>query len=192
MATFKTAYDVVKANEGGYANNPNDRGGETFKGIARKIFPDWAGWKIIDAIKRVVGTDPDAINRAAANNPGLQPLVLDFFKTNFWDVLQLDQVNHQAIALELFDTGVNMGTSAAATFLQRALNVSNRCGRDYADLPVDGSIGPKTVATLNGHHRPAEVLKALNCLQGAKYIAICEANPTQEIFYVSWLSRVSI
>jgi lysozyme family protein len=192
MATFSASYQVVKSNEGGYANNPNDRGGETFKGIARKIFASWKGWQTIDAIKKRVGTNPDAIDREAAKDAGLQTLVHDFYKVNFWDVLKLDLVNDERIATELFDTGVNMGTGVAAIFLQRALNISNRNGKDYADFAIDGSIGPKTLDALNHHHNPTNVLKALNCLQGAKYIAICEANPSQEIFFNSWFSRVAL
>jgi lysozyme family protein len=113
-----------------------------------------------------------------------------FYKVKFWDYLKLDQVNNQKIANELFDTSVNMGQGIAALFLQRSLNVSNRNGKDYPDLQLDGAIGPVTINALNNHPRQEQVLKLLNTLQGARYISICEANPSQEIFMTSWLSRV--
>lgn len=181
MADFEKAYDLTMGHEGGYANNPNDRGGETYKGIARKHFPKWSGWVTIDAYKNKAALGGDAT---------LQKQVRAFYKEYFWNALYLDYVNDQRIATELFDTGVNMGTGQAALWLQTVLNVSNRGGKDYADVVKDGKIGHKTVTILNAHPRPDEVLKALNCLQGAKYIAICEANPSQEEFYRGWMKRV--
>jgi lysozyme family protein len=183
MADFNQAFDLVMGHEGGYANNPNDRGGETYKGIARKFFPGWSGWDIIDAT-------PNKGQLGA--NDTLQKRVRAFYKEHFWNALSLDLVNDQKIATELFDTGVNMGVGQAAIWLQTVLNVSNRRGRDYADIIKDGKVGPKTAAILNAHPRPGEVLKGLNCLQGAKYIAICEHNPSQEEFYVGWMKRVSL
>ena len=47
---FKEAYKKTVANEGYLSNNPNDRGGMTWKGIARNVHPNWAGWKEIDKI----------------------------------------------------------------------------------------------------------------------------------------------
>jgi lysozyme family protein len=192
MADFNAAYLVVRAHEGGYANNPNDRGGETYKGISRKNFPGWSGWVYMDDVKNKVGLREDAINTEAAKTDILQKLVRAFFKDNFWNELSLDQVNNQDIAVELFDTGVNMGTGVAATFLQRVLNATNRNGADFKDIKVDGRVGPGTVGTLNQHKRPRQVLVLLNCLQGTRYIDICEHNPSQEIFMNSWTDRVAI
>lgn len=184
MADFKTAYKITMAHEGGYANNPHDSGGETWKGIARKKHPDWPGWALVDKAKQ--GDFPSNLNSAS----GLQDLVEMFYKVKFWDYLKLDQINNQKIANELFDTSVNMGQGIAALFLQRSLNVSNRNGKYYPDLQVDGNIGSVTVNAVNNHPRPDQVLKLINTLQGARYIGICEANPSQEIFLTSWLSRV--
>jgi lysozyme family protein len=55
MADFKQAHSIVMNNEGGYANDPSDRGGETYKGISRNNFPNWKGWKLIDLHKLHVG-----------------------------------------------------------------------------------------------------------------------------------------
>lgn len=185
MADFEAAYKVVMRNEGGYANNPNDRGGETYKGIARKMHSEWAGWATVDLFRRQPGFPANL-----ADASGLQALVHSFYKNEFWDKLNLDAVERNDIATEIFDTSVNMGVGVAALFLQRVLNVTNKNGKEYPDLVLDGKIGPKTIATLNMHRRPLEVLKAFNCLQGGKYIGICEANPSQEIFFTSWMSRV--
>ena len=44
MADFRLAYKKIEAAEGGYVNDPDDKGGETYKGISRKANPDWNGW----------------------------------------------------------------------------------------------------------------------------------------------------
>jgi lysozyme family protein len=119
-------------------------------------------------------------------------LVLRFYKTEFWDVLSLDFVSDQKICVEMFDTGVNMGTGVAAVFLQDSLNITNNNAKLYQDLKVDGKIGHVTVGLMNKHPRTADVLKTLNIMQGARYIEICKRNPKQEKFYRSWLSRVSL
>ena len=40
MANFSDAYALTSAHEGGYVNDPVDRGGETYRGIARRYFPN--------------------------------------------------------------------------------------------------------------------------------------------------------
>jgi lysozyme family protein len=187
MADFKIAYAITAKVEGGYANNPHDAGGETYKGIARKMHPTWKGWAIIDAIKRKVGTSALSIDKAAEQDPVLQGLVLSFYKDNYWNTMSLDSLNDQKMANELYDTGVNMGLSVSGKFFQRVLNISSKTG-----LTVDGKIGPKTVGLFNQLKDSDKymVWKFFNCLQGEKYISICEARPSQEIFLRSWASRV--
>jgi lysozyme family protein len=98
-----------------------------------------------------------------------------------------------AIAAELIDTGVNIGPARAGEMLQRALNVFNQQGSRYADVFVDGRIGPVTVDALRaflrwrGHQGQLALLNALNCLQGARYIEIAENNPSQEAFVFGWM-----
>jgi len=56
MADFDKYYPILLKAEGGYASAEfaakyNDKGGETYKGIARNFNPAWEGWAIIDAYK---------------------------------------------------------------------------------------------------------------------------------------------
>ena len=54
MAIFNLAYKKLEVAEGGYVNDPDDKGGETYKGISRKANPNWAGWISIDQIKKLI------------------------------------------------------------------------------------------------------------------------------------------
>lgn len=185
MASYDIAFEITAGNnEGGYSNNPKDRGGETYKGISRKNYPSWPGWKSIDESKKLNG-----FPAILAHDEYLEQRIKDFYKGEFWHPLGLDNVVNQSIANELFDTAVNCGTGVAALFLQRSLNVANLNGKYYADLKVDGDIGPVTIKALNSHPKPKNILKLLNCLQGAKYISICEANPVQEVFLNGWIEH---
>jgi lysozyme family protein len=119
------------------------------------------------------------------------------YKRLYWKNPKFDAVAARAPALaaELFDTGVNMGTGTATAFLQRALNALNRETRDYADLAVDRRIGPATLAALDaflmkrGGDAETVLLKAVEALQGAHYIILAEARPSQEAFLYGWLSN---
>jgi lysozyme family protein len=185
MADFKIAYAETMRIEGGYANDPKDTGGETWKGVSRKNWPKWAGWALIDKAKTQTG-----FPASLRSNPALEVLVMQFYQAQFWDKNKLGNLVDQSIATEMFDTGVNMGVSQAAVFLQRSLNVLNKNATVYPDIAVDGIIGSATVALANKFKSPQMLYNALNTLQGARYFAICEANKSQERFFYGWATRV--
>jgi lysozyme family protein len=97
------------------------------------------------------------------------------------------------LANELYDTAVNMGVRRAVRFLQSALTLLNRDQRDYADLVVDGWFGEKTLATLavmlNKDGDSDALVKLMNLQQGARYVAIMEADSSQERFARGWIKR---
>jgi lysozyme family protein len=186
MADIRIAFEkIVVPFEGLYSNDKDDAGGETCLGIARRSNPEWGGWPLIGAYKNKPGF-PANLKEAHAI---LDSLAMTLYKKKYWDVLRLDEVKNTAIAIELFDISINQGPGVAATFLQRVLNVFNRNEKDYADLIVDGMVGNRTITVLNMHRHPQRILLALNCLQGARYISICENNKTQEKFMNGWIER---
>lgn len=182
MASFDKAFDLTMGHEGGYANNPKDRGGETYKGIARKYWPKWSGWAILDAIKPHTAVN---INKVAGSNQPLQTAIKQFYKQNFWDNIDLTNVQDQQLANNVFDFGVNGGTGRAARFLQMAANKVSTC----EDIAVDGAIGPKTMALVNQLNAKA-VYDAYNTLKKAHYDSEIENNPSQIVFKNSWYSRI--
>lgn len=173
--SFDKAFTHTVGIEGGYVNDPADRGGETNWGITRETANRYG----------YTGSMRDlTIEQAKA-----------IYKRGFWDVMGLDAVlqRSEALALELFDTGVNVGTSRAARWLQEALNSLNGQGRHYADIKEDGDIGPKTLAALDGfltargHEGLRVLLATLNVLQGAHYVALARGSESQERFLYGWI-----
>lgn len=189
MADFAKAYALTMGHEGGYANHPDDRGGETYKGVARNFNPKWAGWVAIDAAKRGASST-DQLNRILAANQDLQLKVRLFYKADYWDVNRLDQIESQVLAEKLFDIGVNMGVKIGARFLQEALNLTNINGRAYSDITVDGIVGATTLGLANKHTRPQLLLQVIKCLQGERYLNLMRNTVSQEVFAPSWFSRI--
>lgn len=193
MAVFKTAYLITKKVEGGWHNgkglNKFDRGGETYFGIARKQWPEWKGWEIIDSLK-----SNDYFPRVAENDSLLQVMVLEFYKKEFWDVLRLDQLEDQPIANELFDTSVNTGYYAGAIMLQRALNYLNRDQSNWNDIAVDGKIGSITIGAINRLNSTdrIHIYNLLNILQGDHYLKVIDRDRTQEHNLRGWLTRIEL
>lgn len=187
MANYINAYNITLKHEGGYVNDPDDNGGETYRGIARKFFPNWIGWITIDTLKK----QGKAINSTEVRD-ALEYHVQNFYKQNFWDTMSGDAQSSQSIAEELFDTAVNQGLGTAIKYLQEALNLLNRNETNYKDIVVDGKFGPATLGALNNFKEPKILFNLLNILQAEKYVNICRRNDTQEKFLRGWLGRVTI
>lgn len=198
METFNEAYNHTMVIEGGYANDPDDLGGETYKGIARNYHPLWEGWAIIDAMKQRFAMHTTAgvrhFDAEARRDEKLQYAVLTFYKAKFWDPWMGDRIaaRSKSIALEMFDTGVNMGTGRAVEFLQEALNCLDR--NTQRSLVVDGAMGPNTMGRFLQYvsREEALIFKMLNVLQGAYYMKRMKQSPTQEKYARGWFKRVTI
>ena len=120
------------------------------------------------------------------------------YRRLYWLRPKFDQVAKRAprIAAELFDTGVNMGPAVAATFLQRALTALNRGGGDYPDLTPDGRVGAMTLHALDAFLAArgktggeTVLLRALEALQGERYLRLAERRPANEAFLYGWLAN---
>lgn len=130
MSVDKYIDDLIKR-EGGYVNNPNDRGGATNYGITEAV-ARVNGWK---GPMRDLPLD----------------LAKQIYKQQYWINPRFDQVNTLSplIAEELLDTGVNCGVAFAKPLLQRALNLLNNQGKGgWPDLAVDGIYGSATLGAL--------------------------------------------
>lgn len=122
MADFDIEFDKVILAEGGYVNDPNDAGGETYLGISRKNNAKWKGWSIIDSIKKTYGTKN--INTRLKKQTTLLNYAKDLYKEKYWNCMFLDEIPNQDIAHQLFDTGVNCGISTAIKLAQNCCNIA--------------------------------------------------------------------
>lgn len=173
---FEIAFKEIVIIEGGYVNDPLDKGGETKWGISF------------------------AVARAAGYRGEIKDMPLDLakliYRKNYWDALNLDAISNLSypIAAELFDTGVNMGIGVAAKFIQRGLNVFFGANSVF----IDGRIGSVTISYLKQYcedpkKSAATMLKILNAQQCVRYLDIVESNRNQTRFLRGWIDkRVSI
>lgn len=176
--TIDELIDELIEREGDYINHPADRGGPTRFGIT-------------EAVARAHG-----YGGAMAELPREEAAAI--YRRLYWLRPRFDQVAERCsrIAAELFDTGANMGPAVAATFLQRALTALNRGGTDYPDLTPDGRVGPTTLAALDTFLETrgtmggeTVLLRALEALQGERYLRLAEKRPANEAFLYGWLAN---
>lgn len=164
--------------EGGYVNDPDDHGGATKFGIT------------------------EATARANGYTGNMMDLSLEFacrvYKQQYFTNPHFDRVYElsPAIAQELFDTAVNMGTKTASNFLQKALNLLNQNQTLYSNITIDGDIGNATLSALKvvlqRQNCERVMLRVLNGLQFMRYVAIVDGNESQKKFFWGWtLNRIS-
>ena len=200
MSEFKIAYGNTMSHEGIYSNDPRDMGGETWKGVARKMHTNWEGWLVIDMIKKSVNAVD--LPKTLAIDEELEEMVQAFYQSEFWNMMLLDQIPYQEVANELFDTAVNQGQVIAVRQFQEALNLLNNNQKHYSDISEDGKMGGATIKaywaymlTANFPGRSDDrntrtLLKLMNGLQAARYAEICENNPSQEVYFYGWVNRI--
>lgn len=175
--SFEKALKHVFGVEGGFVNDPKDSGGATKYGITESVA------RAHGYVGAMADLTPETARR--------------IYRAQYWDTLRLDEVSALSVptALELFDTSVNCGVAVGGQFLQRALNALNREQKDYPDMKVDGLVGPMTVSALRsylnkrGSTGETVLLRALNSLQGARYIELAEKRQKDEAFVFGWLSN---
>ena len=159
---FDTAFQRTIGLEGGFTNNPMDRGGPTKFGISKRANPD------LD------------IERLTLEQAKL------FYRTRYWDPLMLNQISSELVQCEMFDTGVNCGKRGIALITQKALNFLGE------NIEVDGWLGPVTIGKLNHWIEKdiRALFKTLNGFQFIWYVDIVNKDPFQRVFSRGWMKRI--
>jgi len=129
---WEKCFELVLKHEGGYVNNPKDPGGMTNLGVTKRVWEEYVGHSVDEAIMR--GLTPDMV----------QPL----YKQNYWDKIKGDELP-SGVDYAAYDLAVNSGTGRAAKYLQQ-----------IAGVPADGVIGPKSLEAIKSCS-PAETVDAM-------------------------------
>lgn len=96
---WNDAFGLLVINEGGYVNNPHDKGGETKYGISKTTYPD-----------------VDIENLTLEQAKGI-------YKKDYWDRCKCDDLP-DALSVAVFDFAVNSGVKRAIKYLQLCLGVT--------------------------------------------------------------------
>ncbi len=149
--------------EGGFVNDPLDRGGATNKGITLGTF------------RRFYGKDASAEQLKAITDEQW----LTIFRAGYWNPWRADYIANQSIANIVVDWAWASGTRTSIKQVQRILDVS-----------VDGIVGPKTLAAINSAN-PRELFDRIRIARLTFVDDIVRRNPTQARFIRGWKNRIN-
>lgn len=172
MADFNQALQLVLQNEGGYVNDPNDPGGETYKGVARKMNSNWIGWTLIDLQKKQPNFPANL-----ANNGELNAEIQQFYKVGYWDTVKGDDITDQRVANTIFDFGVNAGVSTSVILAQKVTEVNE-----------DGVMTADTVTAVNAMEGD-KFLAYFTIAKIARFIKIVQHRPASQKYFYGWIRR---
>ena len=180
MSEIIDIIDEIIRVEDGYVNHPDDSGGPTKYGITLRVLREVRPGATLNDVKNLTVQD-----------------ARDIYKSKYFVATQIEKIYNisKPIGIEVFDAAINMGPSTSIKLLQRVLNVFNKKGTLYPDIPIDGVAGSDTQNALRAFlttrgYDGAEIMhKALICLRGAKYIDIAERSPKNESFVYGWIKN---
>ena len=161
MADARKLMPFILKWEGGFVNDPLDRGGATNKGVTIGTFQSFYPGKTVDDLKRI--TDDQW---------------LTIFKSGYWNPWQADQIKNQAIANILVDWAWASGARTAIRKVQELLGVS-----------VDGLVGNETLSAINGQDAE-ELFDRIKVARYDFVDAIVKRDPSQKRFINGWKNRI--
>lgn len=164
--SFEKALKFVLEREGGFVDNPYDKGGTTNKGITQVVY---------DAFRDKNGKPKQSVK-------AIEDWEVSFiYKIQYWMPSNCDRFSDN-LALVVFDSSVNHGVRKACQFLQHVIGATE-----------DGVWGPKSQATLeqcletNGE--PYVTDKYIST-RSDFYDRIVKNNPSQNVFLKGWKNRL--
>lgn len=167
MADVNTLAPFVLSFEGGFVNDPDDRGGATNRGVTiatwRQVGYDKDGDGDIDTDDLRLITEADAVSRV--------------MKPHYWDRWKADFIRSQSVANIVVDWVWASGRHGI-TNVQRLLGVK-----------ADGIVGPKTLQALNAQD-PRRLFEQIKAERRRFIRGIIAANPRQKKFEAGWLRRL--
>lgn len=156
------AIEQVLKHEGGFVNNPADKGGATNFGITQKVFESFKGRKVTLA-------EMQSMSKSDA---------IAIYKKNYWDKIGGDRILKYSIAFSIFDQAVNRGPGTAIKQAQRVAGLSQSGVMDQNSITKLNFMDEKTF------------LDSYLAASADAYRAIAAKNPSQNVFLSGWLNRV--
>lgn len=153
--------------EGGWSNDPADKGGPTMKGVTLAVYSAYRAKK-----GKKVPTQRDLKNIT-------QEEWNDILKAMYWDRWKADQIKSQSIANLLVDWVWTSGIYGIK-FPQRLLNLKD-----------DGIVGPKTLDSINNYPNQKELFQRLWKRREQHFRSIAAATPSNKKFLKGWLNRLN-
>ena len=153
----------VRRWEGGFVDDPADKGGRTNYGITQKTYDAWR------QLRGLPSTDVKGITDADVN--------AIYYQT--WVGCHADKME-MPLSLCHFDCAFNTGYHQSALFLQRALG----------NLTADGIIGPYTLSAIE-YANSERVARDYCVYREQFYRDIVARDGTQAKFLDGWLRRVA-
>ena len=164
--TFREALRLILKFEGGYVFDKDDPGGETNKGVIKKVYDEYRKSKGLE-LRSVKDISDDEVS--------------DIYRTRYWLEGKCDKVP-PCIAISHFDTCVNTGTGQSAKILQRVVGVKD-----------DGAIGSGTLGKVTevvGKEGDLVVAKRFLSKRRDFYNNLAQQKSHLQKFLKGWLNRV--
>lgn len=164
---FDDCLKIILHFEGGYSDDPADRGGACNFGITQKTF---------DSYRHDIGLSDRPVKLISSDE------VSAIYKLYYWFAAKCPLLP-EPIDLYTFDAAVQHGPKRAIKQLQRALGISD-----------DGVWGPKSIDALQEElmaENIKEIARNLLAIRLDFYDAIVDRDPTQERFIVGWKNRIA-
>lgn len=168
-ATVEDMISTILAHEGGYVNDPADRGGATNFGVTQLTYSKWLG-------RAASIADVKAMDVETAK---------EIYRANYYYKPRINGLPQDVQPLA-FDCAINHGPIRAMKFIQSVVNLAG-----FGVITVDGICGPETMRKvqqafdeMGNYFVNAVVDERVNF-----YEAIIERDPSQARFRNGWLKR---
>ncbi len=161
-AAYNDALAFVLRWEGGFVDDPHDRGGRTMKGVTQNVYNLW----------RASHGQPTADVKGISSDE-----VAAIYSNDYWKKTRCNELQSH-IDLVQFDTAVNMGPVRAVKILQQAVNVDS-----------DGDFGAQTQKACDICNPPDTVARYCS-IRESLYRRFAQA-PGQDRFLVGWMNRLN-
>ena len=163
MADAKKLIPFILKWEGGFVNNPYDRGGATNKGVTLSTFRQYIGiYASVAQLKAMTDEQWEHI-----------------FIQGFWNPFHAHFIKSQSVANICVDWAWNSGTRTVIKQVQRILGVA-----------ADGVVGNITLTAINKAD-PRQLFLTIKAARLAFVENIVKRDPTQKVHLKGWRNRIN-